>query len=78
MDFENKKSSQDIHYSRYLASYLNELWGSGKLFRWGNFYRWLLSIGLSKEEAREIEYWSSCGKLELEGSAEEFIKDLED
>ena len=78
MDFENKKSSQEIHYSRYLASYLNELEGSGKEFRWRDFVKWMISIGLSKEEARSIRRWVECGKFELERSVEKFIKELED
>lgn len=78
MDFENKWSSQEIHYSQYLASYLNELEDSGKGFRWRDFVKWLISIGIPKEEARAIRYWADCGKYELELNAVKFIElDLE-
>ena len=78
MDFENKKSSQEIHYSRYLASYLNELEQSGKRFWFGDFYKWLLSIGLPKDEARFITAWARCGKMELEHDVKKYIETLSD
>ena len=73
--WENKISSQGIHYSRYIASYMRELNDAGKPFLRGIFMIWLRKIGLTDEEVREIEFLATNGKLELETSARKFIKD---
>jgi hypothetical protein len=73
--FENKLIN-GIHASRYVASWVR---AGGELY-YGedviNFYRWLLSLGLTKDEAQHIKRIAENGKLELEVSAEKFIKTL--
>jgi hypothetical protein len=69
--FENKRYN-DIHATRYIASWFNS--GGG---RWmGDFEDWLMSLGLTAEEARYIWNMATCGKLELEMNAEKFIGEL--
>ena len=66
---ENKKFN-DVHYSRFIASWRN---AGGKYFD-GAFEDWLKSYGLSDSEVREVVEMATCGKLELEVDAENFIK----
>lgn len=72
--FENKISSQGIHYSRYVASYFKELSKLGLRFYRKPFLEWLFDIGLDKREMYEITNYAENGKLELEGSAERFLR----
>ena len=74
--FENKISSQGIHYSRYCASWNKEVkyaYGRGTPIKVG-MDEWLIEIGLPKDEAREIVNFNINGKLELEESARMTIK----
>jgi hypothetical protein len=41
-----------------------------------NFYKWLLSLGLTEDDARHIKNLATNGKLELETSARAFLKTL--
>ena len=70
--FENKKFN-DIHTTRYIASWVKM---GGKL-KYGmdveNFYNWLLSTGLTEEEADYVTEIARGGKLELEVSAKKFL-----
>lgn len=62
-----------VHESRYIASWLN---AGGSLYYVedvDDFCTWLLSMGLTKEEAAHIRHLATNGKLELEKSAEKFI-----
>jgi hypothetical protein len=58
-----------IHYSRFIASWRN---ARGKYFS-EEFEEWLKSEGLSEEEVREVVEMATCGKLELETSAKNFV-----
>ena len=69
--FENKLYN-GIHATRYIASWYN----SGGQPWLGDFEDWLMSLGLTAAEAREIWNMATCGKLELEVSAKEFINNV--
>lgn len=69
--FENKKFN-DIHATRYIASWHN----SGGTLYMGDFEDWLMSLGLTSEEARYVWNIANCGKLELEVDAKKFIDEL--
>ena len=72
--FENKLIN-GVYASRYIASWLR----SGGELRYDsnrNFYKWLLSIGLTKDEAQYIKRLAENGKLELEIQAKQFISKL--
>ena len=70
--FTNNKI-KDIHESRYIASWLNAGgrldYGEGE----GSFYKWLLSLGLTGNEAAHIRHLALNGKLELENNAREYL-----
>ena len=70
--FENKKFD-DIHATRYIMSWVRM---GGKL-KYGkeieDFNNWLLSLGLSEEDADYIVLLATNGKLELEVSAKAFL-----
>ena len=74
--FENTIINGYTYATRSIAS-----WGrkGGKL-QYGkdidNFYKWLLSLGLTKDDADHIKFLAENGKLELEISAQKFLKDL--
>lgn len=68
-DFENKVTSQGIHYSRYIASWIHELRSSEKFM----FKKWLESLGLNDEEIKDIYDMYTNGKLELQSSAGKFL-----
>ena len=66
----------DVHASRYIASWLRV---GGKLITYRNyddFKQWLSSLGLDKEEIYHIYNMASCGKMELEKSARLFMEQL--
>ena len=70
--FENKKFN-DIHATRYIVSWVR-MGGELKYGKdVGNFEEWLLSLGLNAEEADYIVLLATCGKLELEVNAKEFL-----
>ncbi len=69
--FENKLY-KGIHATRYIASWRN---AGGRWFAY-EFRDWLRSLGLTDDEIREIWNIAVNGKLELENSAERFIKEL--
>lgn len=68
-DFENKVTSQGIHYSRYIASWIHELRHSEKIM----FKNWLISLGLNDDEVKDIYEMYTNGKLELQDSAGRFL-----
>ena len=72
-NFENKiANGTEIYYSRFIASYLK---AGGNLKRYSRTFRhWLESLGLDKEDIRNIEDMAYDGKLELQDSAEKFLK----
>lgn len=72
--FKNNKVN-DIHKSRYIISWLK---AGGHLYfveEVNDFRDWLLSTGVTEKEAAEIVEMATCGKLELEKSAEAFLKE---
>lgn len=71
--FENKLIN-DVHASRYIASWLV---AGGTLYYVedvDNFCEWLLSLNLTDDEVQYIRHLATNGRLELETTAEEFIK----
>ena len=68
--FENKFDHLNIHYSRYIASWVKE---GGKINI--QFKNWLESIGLPYDEIDEIYFLAENGKLELENSAQRYLKE---
>lgn len=74
--FTNKQINGYIYATRFIASWVRK---GGKL-QYGkdidNFYEWLLSLGLSKEDADDIKFLATNGKLELEISAKEFLENM--
>ena len=73
--FENKLSSEGIHYSRYVASWRKtkrEI--SDQRVPNTLFWKWLKSRGLSDDECWGIVNLATNGKLELEDDARDFIK----
>ena len=74
--FENKKTHSGIYYTRYIASWKRM---GGKIYRGGLFERWLREKEhLTEEEINGIQLLAENGKLELEYSAKEFMKEHED
>ena len=69
MAFENKKDTKyGVHYSRWIASWLNSGGKTGILFR-----TWLEDMGLASEEITDIVSLATTGKCEFEKSAKKFI-----
>ncbi len=71
--FENKNIN-GIYATRFIASWVRK----GGQLKYGedidNFHDWLLSLGLSKEDADDIKFLATNGKLELEDSARKFLR----
>lgn len=74
--FENR-AINGIYMTRFIASWMNK----GGQIRYGkdrdNFREWLLSLGLSENDAQDILNLATNGKLELETSAKQFLKNIE-
>ena len=64
-----------IFYSRFIASWLRK----GGMLKTGHdismFRSWLTEIGCDDETVDKITFLASNGKLELENSAERFLKE---
>ena len=76
--FENFIVQDYTYASRFIASWLRE---GGNLRRGADyelFREWLVSIGVTPENARRISNLASNGKLELENMAKKFLKEHED
>lgn len=70
--FENKlDKNNSIHYSRYIMSWIRM---GGNCKDKNGFLRWLGSIHVDSEDARDIELMMSNGKMELERSARGFLR----
>ena len=68
--FNNLKTHNEIHYSRYIASWHN---AGGRVYN-SLFEDWLRSTQqLTDDEIRDIKEMATCGKLELEVSARSFL-----
>lgn len=69
---ENAKVN-GIHMSRYIASWMNA--GGEFIGTWedSSFSRWLRTVGVTNEEdLHDIFEMATCGKFELERSAEKY------
>lgn len=67
----------DIHETRFIASWLR---AGGQLYYVedvDNFSKWLLSLGLTEDEVYHIINMATCGKIELEHNAREFLSKLD-
>ena len=67
----------EIHETRFIASWLR---AGGQLYfveDVDNFQGWLLSLGLSEDEVYHISNMATCGKVELEHNAREFLSKLD-
>lgn len=67
----------EIHETRFIASWLR---AGGQLYfveDVDNFREWLLSFGLSEDEVYHISNMATCGKVELEHNAREFLSKLD-
>lgn len=73
--FENRAINGYIYETRFIASWINVGGQLRYLNDIDNFYKWLLSLGLTKEEADHIKMLATNGKLELETSARKFLND---
>ena len=74
-DFENcKTQNQGIHYSRYIASWLNV----GEKYFDEEFAEWLKANGCTDNEISDITVMATCGKMELQMNAEQFLKERAD
>lgn len=74
-DFDNAKTEKhNVHYSRYIASWINAGGDLSTLDGWYSFAFWLDTLGLTADEIYHIRVMATNGKLELENSAKEFIK----
>ena len=71
--FENKTINGYIYATRFIASWLR---AGGQLKNRSDiddFNEWLLSLGLTEEDANHIKFLAENGKLELETSAKQFL-----
>lgn len=68
----NKKKTNKIEYSRYIASWGNVV-GFTDISKVRKFESWLKSLGLSDDEVIDISRLATCGKMELEHDIEKFI-----
>lgn len=78
MDFENKLSSEDVHYSRYIASFIKACRDTGVGFKYGLLNSWLTTLNLSEDEVNEIWFLAFNGRIELEVNAREYLTDFKD
>lgn len=72
---ENKRTEvQGILYSRYISSWRNK---GGDYFG-KQFEKWLESNYCTKDEIAEMKFMATCGKIELEISAEDYVKKMKE
>lgn len=76
--WENGITSQGIHCSRYIASYMKSCSQLKTGFYWSEFRKWLRMIGLSEDEINHISFLADNGKMELETNAKMFLKHILD
>ena len=71
--FENKEIN-GIHATRFIVSWLKK--GGELRYRKDidDFYNWLMSLGLSENDAIYIKKLATNGKLELQTSAMQYLK----
>ena len=71
--FENTQIDGYTYATRYIASWLREGGQLRYVKDYDNFHKWLLSLGLNKEDADHIKFLASNGKMELEYEARKFL-----
>lgn len=72
-DFENKTTKEhEVHYTRYYASWIR---GGGDPENYRAFEHWLELLGLDREEISDIRFIAENGKLELEASVRNYVRD---
>lgn len=74
--FTNRVIMDYVYETRFIASWLK---AGGQLKNGSDmakFKRWLLSLGLTEDEADRIKFLAENGKLELQHSASNFLKNL--
>ena len=71
-DFENGLTKQGIHYSRYIASWLNAMGYTHDIHK-EMFKDWLKTLSLTDDEVKDITDMLTNGKLELECHAKKFV-----
>jgi hypothetical protein len=74
--FENKKDKvHDVHYSRYIMSYIRS---GGVLSKRGEgretLNQWLVTLELDEEDIDNILDMATTGRMELESSAYNFLR----
>jgi hypothetical protein len=73
MDYENKITQDNVHYSRYLASFLRVCHERRLSFNYSMFGEWLKRMDLSEDEYKDIMLLSWSGKLEFEEDARKYF-----
>lgn len=71
--FENRVINGCEYESRFIASWVREGGGLRYVEDIKDFYNWLISLGLTEEQANHIKFLATNGKLELENSARKFL-----
>lgn len=75
--FENRINYNIGYKSRIIASWVNV---GGKVRTRKDrelFKKWMISIGISEEDAKDVKYFATNGKLEYEGAARQFLNEQE-
>lgn len=75
--FENRQINGYTYATRFIMSWVR----AGGTLRengegYNDFYNWLLSLGLSKDDADNIMFLAKNGKMEFEYSAKEYLENL--
>ena len=73
--FQNKKTKVGKeYYTRYIISWINACISAKQSIYFDElFEEWLKTNGCSEEESSDIWHIATCGKMELERDAKEFI-----
>lgn len=72
--FDNKKTKvQEVHYSRYIASWNNV---GGDHYYGEQFKKWLELNCCTEEEIDDICEMATCGKMELQFTAAAYVKKM--
>lgn len=73
-DFDNVKTqAEQVHLSRYIISWLKS-GGQISDARSKTFEAWLKSHELTDEEINKLTFMMECGRMELEFSATEWMR----
>ena len=67
------KLVKGVHSSRYIASWVRSGGRLSKLEGTDDFDGWLKSLGISDKEIDDIRELATCGRLELESSAKNYL-----